>query len=273
MREILNNREATGKIAKWSIELSMYNVIYKPRIAINAQALSAFMAEWTETQTPPREWELEYWIINFDGSLQLQGARVGILVTPPKGESIKYVLQMHFPTSNNTAKYEALLYGPRIAIALSIHWLQVLGDSLLIVNQANKEWSCLDDKMRLYCQELSKLENNFDGKNEVVDELAKLGSSRAMVPTGVFLEELHEPSISKALAKGTKAVESSQETTTKREQNRVTWSHGNPLRLAHSVCDIFLDRGLASGQDWPWMTVLLGRTVHSSKWQAFSVKR
>jgi hypothetical protein len=134
MREILNNREATGKIAKWSIELSMYNVIYKPRIAINAQALSAFMAEWTETQTPPREWELEYWIINFDGSLQLQGARVGILVTPPKGESIKYVLQMHFPTSNNTAKYEALLYGPRIAIALSIHWLKVLGDSLLIVS-------------------------------------------------------------------------------------------------------------------------------------------
>jgi hypothetical protein len=49
-------------------------------------------------------------------------------------------------------------------------------------------------------------------KNEIVDELAKLGSSRAMVPTGVFLEELHEPSISKDLAKATKAAESSQET-------------------------------------------------------------
>jgi hypothetical protein len=45
-----------------------------------------------------------------------------------------------------------------------------------------------------------------------VDELAKLGSSRAMVPTGVFLQELHEPSISKALAKATKAANSSQET-------------------------------------------------------------
>jgi hypothetical protein len=72
--------------------------------------------------------------------------------------------------------------------------------------------------MLLYCQELRKLENNFDGleylhilrgKNEVVDELAKLGSSQAMVPTRVFLQELHEPSISKALAKATKAVESS----------------------------------------------------------------
>jgi hypothetical protein len=32
-----------------------------------------------------------------------------------------------------------------------------------------------------------------------------------MVPTGVFLQELHEPSISISLAKATKAVESSQE--------------------------------------------------------------
>jgi hypothetical protein len=49
-------------------------------------------------------------------------------------------------------------------------------------------------------------------KNEIVDELPKLGSSQAMVLTGVFLQELHEPSISKALAKATKAVGSSQET-------------------------------------------------------------
>jgi hypothetical protein len=50
------------------------------------------------------------------------------------------------------------------------------------------------------------------GKNEVVDKLAKLSSSQAMVPIGVCLQELHEPSISKALAKATKAAESSQET-------------------------------------------------------------
>jgi hypothetical protein len=47
--EILNNREATGKITKWAIELSMYDIIYKPRTAIKAQTLSDFMAEWTET--------------------------------------------------------------------------------------------------------------------------------------------------------------------------------------------------------------------------------
>jgi ribonuclease HI len=41
---------------------------------------------------------------------------------------------MHFPASNNAAKYEALLHGLRITMALSIRGLKVLGDSLLIVN-------------------------------------------------------------------------------------------------------------------------------------------
>jgi hypothetical protein len=94
--KILNNREVNEKSAKWFIELSMYDIVYKPRIAIKAQALSDFMAIWIEIQAPPKERELEYWTINFDGSLQLQGAVAGILITSPKRESFKYVLQIHF---------------------------------------------------------------------------------------------------------------------------------------------------------------------------------
>jgi hypothetical protein len=94
--KILNNREVNEKSAKWAIELSMYDIVYKPRIAIKAQALSDFMAIWIEIQAPPKERELEYWTINFDGSLQLQGAVAGILITSPKWESFKYVLQIHF---------------------------------------------------------------------------------------------------------------------------------------------------------------------------------
>jgi hypothetical protein len=52
--KILNNKEATEKITKWAIELSMYNIVYKPRIAIKSQALSDFVVEWTETQTHPK---------------------------------------------------------------------------------------------------------------------------------------------------------------------------------------------------------------------------
>jgi hypothetical protein len=111
---------AIEKIAKWAIKLSMYDIVYKPRMAIKAQVLSDFVAECTEIQIPPKERELGYWTINFDGSLQLQGAGIGILITSLKGESFKYVLQMHFSTSNNAAKYEAQLHGLKIAMALVI---------------------------------------------------------------------------------------------------------------------------------------------------------
>jgi hypothetical protein len=153
--EILNNREATGKITKWVFELSMYDIVYKPRTTIKAQALGDFVAEWTEIQTPPKKIELENCTINFDGSLQR--ARAGIPVTSPKGESFKYVLQIHFLASNNAAEYEVLLHGLRIVTALDIHRLKVLRNSMLVINQANKEWSYLDDKIIMYCQELCKL--------------------------------------------------------------------------------------------------------------------
>jgi hypothetical protein len=42
--EILNNREAIRRIVKQAIELSMYDIIYKPRTVIKAQALSDFVA-------------------------------------------------------------------------------------------------------------------------------------------------------------------------------------------------------------------------------------
>jgi hypothetical protein len=72
--EILNNMEATEKIAKWTIELSMYDIVYKPRTAIEAQALSDFVVKWTETQTIPRERD-RFGILDhqLDGSLQLHG--------------------------------------------------------------------------------------------------------------------------------------------------------------------------------------------------------
>jgi hypothetical protein len=121
--EILNNREATGKIAKWSIELSRYDIVYKPQLAIKAQALSDFVVEWMETQTPrPLNWT-----INFDGSLQLQGAGARILVTCHNRESFKYVLELHFLASNNAAEYEELLHGLRITTALSITVSELLG--------------------------------------------------------------------------------------------------------------------------------------------------
>ena len=48
LSDIINNCEATGRVAKWGIELATFEINYKPRNAIKSQALADFVADWTE---------------------------------------------------------------------------------------------------------------------------------------------------------------------------------------------------------------------------------
>jgi ribonuclease HI len=69
----------------------------------------------------------EVWRMYFDGSLKLQGAGAGILFIAPRGEQLKYTLQLLFPVSNNAAEYEALIHGLNIAISVGIKRLRYMG--------------------------------------------------------------------------------------------------------------------------------------------------
>jgi hypothetical protein len=51
--EIAQNREASGRIAKWTVELMGETLSYAPHKAIKSQVLVDFLAEWTDTQLPP----------------------------------------------------------------------------------------------------------------------------------------------------------------------------------------------------------------------------
>ena len=56
----LHNRDAIGRIAKWAVELGSFKLSFQPRTAIKSQALTDFLAEWTELQTPTIAEQLEY---------------------------------------------------------------------------------------------------------------------------------------------------------------------------------------------------------------------
>jgi ribonuclease HI len=140
----------------------------------------------------------------FDSSLKHEGAGAGVLLISPQGEQLKYVLQIFWKVSNNEVEYEALLHGLRLAISLGIKRLLVYGDSVVVINQVNKSWDRNKENMDAYCLEVRKLENKFYSlefhhvvrdNNVAADVLSKLGSTRAQVPAGVFIHELHAPSI------------------------------------------------------------------------------
>jgi ribonuclease HI len=125
-------------------------------------------------------------------------------IISPQEEQLKYVLQIHYKASNNGAEFEALIYGLCIAVSLGIKRLLAFGDSKVVIEQVNKEWYCVKDTMDAYYAEIRKLEGHFEGiefqhvprnNNVAADVLSKLGSRRALVPAGVFVQDLRKPSI------------------------------------------------------------------------------
>jgi hypothetical protein len=70
LADILHNRDATGRISKWAVELGALTLDFKPRTAIKSQALVDFMAEWRENQVEAPANVLEHWMMYFDGSLK-----------------------------------------------------------------------------------------------------------------------------------------------------------------------------------------------------------
>jgi ribonuclease HI len=177
---------------------------FAPRKAIKSQVLADFLAEWTDTQLPTAPIQAELWTMYFDGSLMKTGAGTGLLFISPLGEHVRYVIRLHFPASNNVAKYEALVNGLRITIELGVRRLDARGDSQLVIDQVMKNSHCRDQKMEAYCDEVWRLEDKFYGLelnhvarryNETADELAKIASGRTMVPPNVFSRDIYQPSI------------------------------------------------------------------------------
>ena len=52
--DIIQNREATGRVAKWAIELGSHGLKYVPRTVIKYQAMVDFINDWTECRCQKR---------------------------------------------------------------------------------------------------------------------------------------------------------------------------------------------------------------------------
>jgi ribonuclease HI len=202
--EIIQCREASGRIAKCAVELMGETLSFVPRKAIKSQVLADFLAQWVDTQLSTAPIQPELWTMYFDGSLMKTGAGAGLLFISLLGKHLRYVLRLHFPASNNVAEYEALVNGLHIAIEPGVRRLDARGDSQLVIDQVMKNSHCRDRKMEAYCDEVRHLEDKFYGLelnhiarryNETADELAKIASGWTTVSPDVFSRDIHQPSV------------------------------------------------------------------------------
>ena len=88
---------------------------------------------------------METWMIQTDGSAMKKVRRAGVVLISLKKETLKYVVRLQFPVTNNEVEYEALLTGLSLAKALEAKNLIVQADSQLIIGQVKGDYEAKKD--------------------------------------------------------------------------------------------------------------------------------
>ncbi|XP_077252348.1 uncharacterized protein LOC143891690 [Tasmannia lanceolata] len=197
LRQVLHKPDTSGRLVKWAVELSEFDIQYMPRPAIKAQVLADFVAECTIPQqitepeiiqTPAVEkvitaeeqtedgTETEIipvpvgqdpstseplWEVYVDGSSNKGGYGVGLVLTGPDNFTLDYALGFGFRASNNEAEYEALLARMNLAVQTSAQRLKAYCDSQLVANQIQGIYGARDKCMIKYLSKVRQLSSKF----------------------------------------------------------------------------------------------------------------
>ena len=138
MKQVLHKPETSGRLMKWAIELSKFDIRYKLKTAIKGQILIDFVMEFTSTELAEATQltsDLPIWRLSVDGAANAQGSGAGLFLTSPNGINIEYALRFGFRASNNEAKYEAVIAGLNLVHSMEVDQLEECSDSQLVVKQ------------------------------------------------------------------------------------------------------------------------------------------
>lgn len=221
----------TGKIARWKMLLSEYDIEYTTQKEIKGSILADHMAHQPIEEYQPLlseflDEDVMYlkmrdcdeplpeegpdpelgWKMIFDGAVNVFGNGIGAILVTPDGNHIPFTARLMFESTNNMAEYEACILGLEEAINMRIAILDVYGDSALVINQIKGEWETRHPWLIPYKDYTRRLLPFFNKvsfhhipreENQMADALATLasmykGSSPNLVPQ-ILLTSLERP--------------------------------------------------------------------------------
>jgi hypothetical protein len=150
LKDIMRNREATGRIGKWVAELNEFTTDYVHRSSIQSQALADFIADWTPGAHEEVNKDVEAWTVFYDGSWGTFGAGAAAVLVAPSKVKTCYAAKLDFSCTNNIAEYEALLLGLRKLRAMGIRRAILKTDSQVISGHVDRSSKARDPKLERY---------------------------------------------------------------------------------------------------------------------------
>ncbi|XP_070029477.1 uncharacterized protein [Nicotiana sylvestris] len=199
LKYIFQKPMPTGRLAKWQILLTEFDIVYITRTAMKSQALADHLAENPvddeyqplSTYFPDEEVnsveaiskDTNAWKIFFDGAVNVKGFEIGAISISPSSQHYPATAWLRFFCTNNIIEYEACIMGMNIAIYQDVKELLIMGNLDLIIRQAQGEWETRDVKLIPYRQHVEDLSKWFKSiefsyiprcHNELADALATL---------------------------------------------------------------------------------------------------
>ncbi|XP_070046362.1 uncharacterized protein [Nicotiana tomentosiformis] len=202
LKYIFQKPMPTGKLAKWKILLSEFDIVYVTQKAVKGQALAYHLAEnLVDGEYEPLKMyfpdeEVSFvgeditetydgWRMFFDEEENFKGVGIEAFLVSETGQHYPVSAKLTFPCTNNMAKYEACILGLKLAIDMNVQKLLVIRDSDLLVHQVLGEWATKNTKILPYLNCVQELIKRFTKiefthvpgiQNEFADTLATLSS-------------------------------------------------------------------------------------------------
>jgi hypothetical protein len=131
LRDMFENKESTGRIGKWAIELAEHVINFVSRSAIKSQVLADFVADWTPSATKGDPTVADpVWEVQCDRAYCHLGSAAAAVLKSSSGIKLRYALRLNCDNcTNNMAEYEGLLLTLRKARAVGARRLVILTDS------------------------------------------------------------------------------------------------------------------------------------------------
>ncbi|XP_021716720.1 uncharacterized protein LOC110684590 [Chenopodium quinoa] len=153
------------RIARWHAILSEFDIQCVNQKSVKGRAISEALADGPisgdefDDDFPDEHifcLSMSQWKMNFDGASNRRGNGVGVLLIDPYGVHIPFAVKLSFPTTNNTAEYEACINGIKATLAAGAKNLTVYGDSYLIISQTIGAWKVRDERLQMYTEYLQQ---------------------------------------------------------------------------------------------------------------------
>ncbi|XP_070022341.1 uncharacterized protein [Nicotiana sylvestris] len=156
LKYIFQKPMPTGKLDKWKILLSEFDIIYVTQKAVKGQSLTDHLAENPaggeykplKTYFPNEEVSFvgkdigeayDSWRMFFNGAANFKGVSIGVVLVSKIGQHYPVSTKVRFPCTNNMAEYEACILEINLVVDMNVQELLVISDSDLLMHQVQGE--------------------------------------------------------------------------------------------------------------------------------------